>query len=123
MGLLNASMYGSYAPGTGVKPPMPQPQQPMMPQGMGPISNNEFGNAFAGNPQFMQQLQAMQNGMGPGRQPPHFTPPPMQMSTMAPNMAGRGAGFGGGNPLHNYGMQTGDPAGLQALQFLRGTAF
>lgn len=44
---------------------------------MGSMPNNEFGNAFAYNPQFSKQLQAMQNGMGPGRQMPQFTPPSM----------------------------------------------
>ena len=108
MGLLNASMFGSYAPGTGAKPPAMPPMQ----QGMGPVSSNDFLSAFQNNPQSMQQLQAIQNGQGPGRQMPQFTPPMTQMNTAVP-AGGRGMGGGlgslGGNPINNYGMQMGDP--------------
>ena len=80
--------------------------------GMGPMSNNEFGNAFANSPQFMQQLQAMQNGMGPGRQMPQFTPPPMQMST-----APMGRSPNGRNSTIPADL------GLRGLGMLRGSAF
>lgn len=72
-------------------------------------------NAFAGNPQFQQQLGSIMNGQGPGMTAPQFTPPPMQMNlgagAGAPALGGRNGGFmrGGANPLNNYGMSMGDP--------------
>lgn len=55
----------------GQTPPIAPPQQP---QGGMP-------GAFSGNPQFMQQLQAIMQGQGPGMSAPQFTPPAFQMST------------------------------------------
>ena len=83
--------------------------QPQM-SGMGPLSNAEAGGmqgAFGNNPHFMQQLQALQNGQGPGRQPPQFTPPPTQMNTAVPQQGnGQMRGMSGQN---NFGMNIGDP--------------
>lgn len=118
MGLLNA-----LKPGQGITP---KPMAPGMAPGMGPVSNNDFLSAFQNNPQFMQQLQAIQQGQGPGSQAPQFTPPMTQMST-APMRGGGGMGGSlaslGGNPLNNYGMAIGEPVAMQALRMMRGTAF
>lgn len=62
MGLLNASMFST-------------PQQ--MPQQQG----NGMMNAFSGNPQFQQQLQAMLSQQSPGFQGPQMTMPQTPVST------------------------------------------
>lgn len=81
--------------------------------GMGPMSNNDFLSAFGNNPQFMQQLQAMQNGQGPGRQAPQFTPPPMQMDTGVNGMSGA-------NRQRGFGQAGGQ---IDPLAFLRNSQF
>ena len=126
MGLLSG--LGADSGMFGLLPMLMQQQQGQ--RGMGAISDQEasqlggltppsapmgggLAGAFSGNPQFQQQLQAIQNGQGPGHQAPQFTPPPMQMSA-APPTGGQGGMLGGrgGNPMNNYGMGT-DP--MQAL--------
>ena len=115
MGLLNSGMLG-------ILPMLMQQQQP----GMGAMSDTEaqqmrpqlppnssgMPGAFSGNPQFMQQLQAMQNQQSPGFQGAVMTPPQTQMSTTAPMQGAPGSGGRFGNPMNNYGMGT-DP--MQAL--------
>lgn len=106
MGMLSALQKGGGPEINPVRPWHPQPQMPppnlpppqmgmmppTMPQGMGPMSNGEYGGmmgAFSGNPQFQAQLQALMQGQGPGTQPMQFTPPPVQMSTQAPRAGGQ----------------------------------
>lgn len=68
-----------------------------------------LAGAFSNNPQFMQQLQAMQNQQSPGFQGAQMQPPQMPVSTSAPTGRNVTGGGMGGNPLNNYGMSMGDP--------------
>lgn len=105
MGLLNSGMLGMLPM---LMQQQQQPQQaPPPPQG-GPMGGGLAG-AFSNNPQFMQQLQAMQNQQSPGFQGAQMQPPQMPVSTSAPTGRNVTGGGMGGNPLNNYGMSMGDP--------------
>lgn len=95
MGLLNSGMLGLLPMLMQQQEQQPQ-QAPSPPQG-GPMGGGMAG-AFSNNPQFMQQLQAMQNQQSPGFQGAQMQPPQMPVGTTPQQPGGtsnmRGSRFG-----------------------------